>query len=662
MRSFHATSSRPLASRGGGLLLTALLCAGLIAAPPNAHAQEVETLTAEEGAGGDNFGTTIATDADGDRVIVGAYGVDVNGNDDQGKVYVYSRDGTNDWTEEADFSDLTLSSANVPNFGYALSMSDDGERALIAAPRDDIGENNGQGSAFVFDRQSDGSWEQEVKLTADDGAAQDLLGGSRRAKAADLSADGQRFIIGAWRDDIDDRFDVGSAYVFSVERGLWRQEAKLTSTNIPTAEEEYPNMGRGVAIDDDGDRVAVGVPRDDPGGTNIAGSVIVYNLDDDGNWIEGPKLAAENGMEGDEMGRDVAISGDGQRIVAAAVNAARDDSSSFGRVYVFERSADGDWEQEESLQGSGPAFGVGANLGFGQSVSVDDAGERILVGAARRSQPNFPGEAFVFDRTPDGGWTTAASPTAPDSAADDGFGLSASLSDDGEYAAVGAPNNVVGDDDAPQGSAYAFPPSLLPVELAAFRARLDGEQAVQLSWRTASETGNRGFEIQQRRADEGGASSAAGWQKVAFVESPAAGGTSAAATRYAHRVEGLAYGQHTFRLVQVDRDGARTVQDITRTVEVGFGDQAYALSEVHPNPIRSGSGGALDLTVREGQEVRVSLYDVRGRQVRVLHEGRVPGGGTQRVEIEAAGLSSGTYFAQVQGEGFSATREVVIVR
>ena len=46
---------------------------------------------------------------------------------------------------------------------------------------------------------------------------------------------------------------------------------------------------------------------------------------------------------------------------------------------------------------------------------------------------------------------------------------------------------------------------------------------MQLSWRTASETGNRGFEIQQRRADEGGASSAEGG-KVAFVESKAPGG------------------------------------------------------------------------------------------------------------------------------------------
>jgi hypothetical protein len=67
-------------------------------------------------------------------------------------------------------------------------------------------------------------------------------------------------------------------------------------------------------------------------------------------------------------------------------------------------------------------------------------------------------------------------------------------------------------------------------------------------------------------------------------------------------------------------------------------------------------------TVREGQEVRVSLYDVRGRQVRVLHEGRVSGGGSQRVEIEAAGLSSGTYVVRVKGEGFAATRKVVVVR
>ena len=70
--------------------------------------------------------------------------------------------------------------------------------------------------------------------------------------------------------------------------------------------------------------------------------------------------------------------------------------------------------------------------------------------------------------------------------------------------------------------------SPLPVELASFEATKaqaggTGEEAVQLSWTTASERNNAGFEV-QRKADGSGPGGT--WEQVGFRESKAAGGNA----------------------------------------------------------------------------------------------------------------------------------------
>lgn len=60
------------------------------------------------------------------------------------------------------------------------------------------------GSAYIFER-SGTSWTEQAKLTASDGAADDLFGS--------VSISGQYAIVGAQCDD-DNGTDSGSAYVY----------------------------------------------------------------------------------------------------------------------------------------------------------------------------------------------------------------------------------------------------------------------------------------------------------------------------------------------------------------------------------------------------------------------------------------------------------------
>ena len=151
--------------------------------------------------------------------------------------------------------------------------------------------------------------------------------------------------------------------------------------------------------------------------------------------------------------------------------------------------------------------------------------------------------------------------------------------------------------------------SPLPVELAAFSAQTS-ESAVHLTWRTASEMNNAGFEVERK---QGGGSA---WKKVGFVEDT---GTTGDSQNYAFTDADPSYGADSlrYRLRQVDLDGTSTLTDpvvVKRKVD------RLELRGAFPNPARE------QVTVRfavpERQEATLRLYDVMGREVRTLAAAR----------------------------------------
>jgi hypothetical protein len=188
-------------------------------------------------------------------------------------------------------------------------------------------------------------------------------------------------------------------------------------------------------------------------------------------------------------------------------------------------------------------------------------------------------------------------------------------------------------------------PSAIPVELASFDARTDDRDVV-LTWKTESEENNAGFEVQRKTES--------GFEKIGFVDGK---GTASRSTSYRYRAADLAYGKHMFRLRQVDRDGSASYSDEVK-VKVKL-DEEYDIGKPYPNPFRSRS--TLDVTVRESQKVQVVLYDVLGRRVKVVHDGRLPAQETTSIRLRSSQLSSGVYFLRVKGDAFSEVRRVVHV-
>ena len=312
-------------------------------------------------------------------------------------------------------------------FGYSVAV--DGDTAVIGAYGDrDYGTNSG--SAYVFSR-IDGTWMQQAKLTASDGAAYDYFGIS-------VAVDGDTAVIGAHNDE-DNGPSSGSAYVFSRISGTWEQQAKLKAPNWAAGS----LFGYSVAVD--GDTAVIGAYGDYYYGTN-SGAAYVFSRSGS-TWEQQAKITAPGGAANQYFGLSVAVDGD------TAVIGAFGDGNYFnsGAAYVFSRSG-GIWLQQAKLTASDEA----ANDYFGYSVAVD--GSTAVIGALYDDDNDFSnsGAAYVFSRS-GGTWAQQAKLTAPDGASSDSFGCSVAV--DGDTAAV---IGVRYDDDkgTSSGSAYVF--SLAP--------------------------------------------------------------------------------------------------------------------------------------------------------------------------------------------------------
>jgi len=188
---------------------------------------------------------------------------------------------------------------------------------------------------------------------------------------------------------------------------------------------------------------------------------------------------------------------------------------------------------------------------------------------------------------------------------------------------------------------------VLPVELTSFDVAVDGTVA-QLEWTTATETNNSGFAIQH--AAPGQDFQRVGWRDGA--------GTASEAQTYRFRVEGLAPGTHRFRLKQVDVDGTTALSDVV-DARVGLASQAV-MTDVAPNPVRGRA--TLAVGVQDAQSVTVDLYNLLGQKVRTLHRGTLSSGRMEQIDVRTNGLSSGVYIVRMQGESFTKTKRLTVVR
>lgn len=311
------------------------------------------TLTASDGAAGDEFGRSVSIS--GDYAIVGAYRKDVGANSNQGKAYIYNH-VSGFWFQQAILT--ANNGAAFDEFGTSVSIS--GDYAIVGADGKDFGAVAGQGSAYIFNR-SGTSWNQQAILNATDGAAGDLFGFS-------VSLSGNYAIVGAYRKDIGVNSDQGRAYIFSRSGIAWNQQAMLIAAD--GAFSDY--FGYRVCIS--GDYAIVGAWNKDVGVNSSQGKAYIFNRI--GNiWTQQDMLTINDGAANDWFGASVCIDGDYAIVGATGKDAGTNNGQ--GKAYVFSRTGT-TWNQQVVLN---PSDGATLDF-FSRGVSI--SGNHIIIGASEK--------------------------------------------------------------------------------------------------------------------------------------------------------------------------------------------------------------------------------------------------------------------------------------
>lgn len=187
----------------------------------------------------------------------------------------------------------------------------------------------------------------------------------------------------------------------------------------------------------------------------------------------------------------------------------------------------------------------------------------------------------------------------------------------------------------------------LPVELSSFAANvLKGN--VTLNWSTASETNNAGFDIERK------ISSSPEWTKIGNV---AGNGNTNEVKNYSFTSK-VNSGVYTYRLKQIDYNGNFEYFYLSSEVNVGV-PSAFNLTQNYPNPFNPTT--KIDYELPIDANVNITLYDISGKEVmNVVNESKTAGYYT--VQLNAANLSSGTYFYNINAGNFTQTKKLTVLK
>ena len=315
---------------------------------------------------GDWSGHSTALSSNGAVVAIGAP-FNNGGGSDAGHVRVYFNAGGG-WEQRG--SDLDGSAAGY-QFGFAVSLSADGNILAVGANRADGVNGGNSGRVYVFQWISN-TW-QRLGSMLDGAGALDEFGNS-----VALSDSGTILAVGAWGNDAGGS-NAGHVRVFAWTGTDWTQRGNNLLGSSPGDQ-----FGNSVSLSSDGSIVACGGDQPFNDGP---GYVTIYRWSGSAWQRQGSTLMGFS--PNDRVGQSVSLSGDGS-IVAVGTDLR---NSGFGNYVVVYQYDGTDWVQiGQTIRGDD---------GFGFSLSLSFDGKTILIGGYRNdSNMMHSGHALVFRLSP----------------------------------------------------------------------------------------------------------------------------------------------------------------------------------------------------------------------------------------------------------------------
>ena len=315
--------------------------------------------------------------------------------------------------------------AIADEYGFSVSMNAAGDRVAIGGPLNSVGgTKSAAGHVRVFSWNGT-AWAQ-LGTDIDGEVTSDNFGNS-----VSMNAAGDRVAIGAPGSDIGGaRTDAGRVQIFSWNGTSWTQ----LGGNID-GEAASDAFGASVSMNAAGNRVAIGGPSNDVGGTKVnGGHVRVFSWNGTA-WTQlGVDIDAE--AAGDQYGSSVSMNAVGDRVaIGGPWNSVGGTKTAAGHVRILSFNGTA-WTQLGT-----DIDGEFSSDFFGEAVSMNAVGDRVAIGApfsdANSRADSGRVRIFSWNGT---SWTQLGGNIDGERAGDQ-YGSSVSMNAAGDKIAIGGPFN-----------------------------------------------------------------------------------------------------------------------------------------------------------------------------------------------------------------------------
>ncbi len=290
---------------------------------------EVKKISSETGADSIFFGNALALS--GDVLAVGVSREEA--------VYLYGKDvgGSGNWGLIKTLTDTNAGAFH--NFGVQVAL--DGDRLVVGATGVDAGGQIAVGRISIFHRDAGGSdaWELEQQVDAPEQLARYGFGSklALRGTLLAVSAPSVGLVI-------DGVFTTRPGQISLYERsGAGAVPWVLIKTISRTLNGFGLFSGEPVAVTDDTLAIG-GLGLSAPGDVQVQGIVAIFgrNIGGAGNWGESVTLTQPDNLEGDgSFGKSISLSGD--HLLVGADTTTIFEKRNQGAAYLFERATGGNW-------------------------------------------------------------------------------------------------------------------------------------------------------------------------------------------------------------------------------------------------------------------------------------------------------------------------------
>lgn len=445
----------------------------------------------------------------GQAITNGAAAPVASGALNSGAVYVFKKDASLGWVEEAHIK--SSNSDTEDYFGYSVAAL--GNTLVAGAPKEQSNQAtitnnstlassdnsyNRPGAAYVFKRTGS-NWSQSAYLKAANISNNILWFGTS------IAADQSRIAVGAQYENTnrntisnfaDPSYDSGSVdsgavYVYKEQDGVWTQEAYIKASNAASSYlfgQSLSLSGDTLVVSqlDDSESTAIinGNSSDNGTNGNDNGSVLVYRRVE-GQWIQEAYIKPPDSDDKDRFGNQLQIDGDhlavsteedsnATGIINGSGFSTDDSTTNSGAVYVYKRTGS-TWAQDAYIK----PLENELQIKFGRGLALD--GNTLAVGTSSRdtsttivNAPHYPttvsgtnnGSVLVYQNIL-GNWQQIAYLKPPVTDNGDFFGDSVSVAGDMiAVSAYGESSDITGiangptastnNDAAASGAIYVF--------------------------------------------------------------------------------------------------------------------------------------------------------------------------------------------------------------